>query len=113
MAAAVIPCDAIGACYTSRRKSLSAIQRHGMNILLLGSGGREQALAWKLAASPLVERLFCAAGIAGSVRDCKLVAPDIADHAAVIEFCKGQDNELLVLGTDAPLAARILDDLTP
>ncbi len=53
-----------------------------MNILLLGSGGREHALAWKLAASPLVERLFCAPGNAGIARDCELVALDIAEHVS-------------------------------
>src|SRR5262245_62521186 len=55
-----------------------------MNILLLGSGGREHALAWKIAASPLVARLFCAPGNAGIAHDCEVVALDIADHAAVI-----------------------------
>src|SRR6516165_635047 len=83
-----------------------------MNILLLGSGGREHALAWKLAASPLVERLFCAPGNAGIARDCELVALDIADHAAVIAFCKAQNIDLVVVGPEAPLCAGIVDDLT-
>src|SRR5437016_13936261 len=82
-----------------------------MNILLLGSGGREHALAWKLAASPLVERLFCAPGNAGIARDCELVALDIADHAAVIAFCKAQKIALVVVGPEAPLCAGIVDDL--
>src|SRR6266508_3300131 len=110
--AAAIPCDAIGACYTSRRKSLAAVQRHGMNILLLGSGGREHALAWKLAASPLVERLYCAPGNAGIAREGELVALDIADHAAVIAFCKAQKMDLVVVGPEAPLCAGIVDNLT-
>jgi phosphoribosylamine--glycine ligase len=54
-----------------------------MNILLLGSGGREHALAWKIAASPLVEKLYCAPGNAGIARECEVVALDPADHAAV------------------------------
>src|SRR6266478_6260384 len=83
-----------------------------MNILLLGSGGREHALAWKLAASPLVERLFCAPGNAGIARDCELVALDIADHAAVIAFCEAQRIELVVVGPEAPLCAGIVDNLT-
>jgi phosphoribosylamine---glycine ligase len=83
-----------------------------MNILLLGSGGREHALAWKLAASPLVERLFCAPGNAGIARDCELVALDIADHAAVTAFCKAQKIDLVVVGPEAPLCAGIVDDLT-
>ena len=82
-----------------------------MNILLLGSGGREHALAWKLAASPLVERLFCAPGNAGIARDCELVALDIADHAAVIAFCEAQKIDLVVVGPEAPLCAGIVDDL--
>ena len=49
-----------------------------MNILLIGSGGREHALAWKIAASPLVERLYCAPGNAGIARDGELVALDPA-----------------------------------
>jgi phosphoribosylamine--glycine ligase len=82
-----------------------------MNILLLGSGGREHALAWKLAASPLAERLFCAPGNAGIAGDCELVALDIADHAGVIAFCKAQNIELVVVGPEAPLCAGIVDDL--
>ena len=62
--------------------------RHPMHILLLGSGGREHALAWKIAASPLVTKLWCAPGNAGIAREAECVALDIANHAAVIEFCK-------------------------
>jgi len=83
-----------------------------MNILLLGSGGREHALAWKLAASPLVGRLFCAPGNAGIARDCELVALEIADHAGVIAFCEAQKIDLVVVGPEAPLCAGIVDDLT-
>jgi phosphoribosylamine---glycine ligase len=83
-----------------------------MNILLLGSGGREHALAWKIAASPLVRRLVCAPGNAGIARECELVALDVADHAAVIAFCKAQEIDLVVVGPEAPLCAGIVDDLT-
>src|SRR6516164_4718463 len=82
-----------------------------MNILLLGSGGREHALAWKLAASPLVERLFCAPGNAGIARDCEVVVLDPADHPAVIAFCKASRIDLVVVGPEAPLCAGIVDDL--
>src|SRR5712675_496039 len=82
-----------------------------MNILLLGSGGREHALAWKIAASPLVERLYCAPGNAGIARECEIVALDIADHAAVIAFCKSHKIDLVVVGPEAPLCAGIVDDL--
>jgi phosphoribosylamine--glycine ligase len=82
-----------------------------MNILLLGSGGREHALAWKIAASPLTERLYCAPGNAGIARECDLVALDPADHAAVIAFCRAQKIDLVVVGPEAPLCAGIVDDL--
>ena len=82
-----------------------------MNILLLGSGGREHALAWKIAASPLVTRLWCAPGNAGIAREAECVALDIADHAAVIEFCRGHAVDFVVVGPDAPIAAGIVDDL--
>ncbi len=62
-----------------------------MNILLLGSGGREHALAWKIAASPLVEKLYCAPGNAGIAQECELVALDPADPAAVIAFCRARN----------------------
>jgi phosphoribosylamine---glycine ligase len=82
-----------------------------MNILLLGSGGREHALAWKIAASPLVERLVCAPGNAGIARECDLAALDAADHAAVIAFCRARKIDLVVVGPEAPLCAGIVDDL--
>jgi phosphoribosylamine--glycine ligase len=83
-----------------------------MNILLLGSGGREHALAWKIAASPLTERLYCAPGNAGIANECELVALDAADHAAVIAFCQTKQIGLVVVGPEAPLCAGIVDDLT-
>ena len=82
-----------------------------MNILLLGSGGREHALAWKMAASPLTDRLFCAPGNAGIAREAECVALDIADHAAVIAFCRGTGIDFVVVGPEAPLCAGIVDDL--
>src|SRR5262245_16032486 len=82
-----------------------------MNILLVGSGGREHALAWKIAASPLLERLFCAPGNAGIAQEAELVALDGADHAAVIEFCRANKIGLVVIGPEAPLCAGLVDDL--
>jgi phosphoribosylamine--glycine ligase len=82
-----------------------------MHILLLGSGGREHALAWKIAASPLVTKLWCAPGNGGIAREAECVALDIADHAAVIEFCKTNAVELVVVGPETPLVAGIVDDL--
>jgi phosphoribosylamine--glycine ligase len=82
-----------------------------MHILLLGSGGREHALAWKIAASPLVTKFWCAPGNAGIAREAECVALDIADHAAVIDFCKRNAVGLVVVGPETPLAAGIVDDL--
>src|ERR1700761_978564 len=82
-----------------------------MHILLLGSGGREHALAWKIAASPLVTKLWCAPGNAGIAREAECVALDIADHAAVIAFCRANQVDLVVVGTEGPLCAGIVDDL--
>ncbi len=82
-----------------------------MNILLLGSGGREHALAWKIAASPLTDKLFCAPGNAGIAREAECVALDIADHKAVIAFCKANGIDFVVVGPEAPLVAGIVDDL--
>ena len=82
-----------------------------MNILLLGSGGREHALAWKIAASPLVTKLWCAPGNAGIAREAECVALDITDHASVIDFCRANAMDFVVVGPDAPIAAGIVDDL--
>jgi len=82
-----------------------------MHILLLGSGGREHALAWKIAASPLVTKLWCAPGNAGIAREAECVALDVANHAAVIEFCEENAVELVVVGPETPLVAGIVDDL--
>ena len=82
-----------------------------MNILLLGGGGREHALAWKMAASPLSDRLFCAPGNAGIAREAECVDLDIADHAAVVGFCRVHAVDFVVVGPEAPLCAGIVDDL--
>jgi phosphoribosylamine--glycine ligase len=82
-----------------------------MNILLLGSGGREHALAWKIADSTLLTKLWCAPGNAGIARVAECVSLDVADHAAVITFCKSNKIDLVVVGPEAPLAAGMVDDL--
>jgi phosphoribosylamine--glycine ligase len=82
-----------------------------MNILILGSGGREHALAWKIAASPLTDKLYCAPGNAGIAREAECVALDINDHAAVIAFAGEKKIDLVVVGPEVPLCAGIVDDL--
>ncbi|MDW6020878.1 phosphoribosylamine--glycine ligase [Mesorhizobium sp. BAC0120] len=82
-----------------------------MNVLLLGSGGREHALAWKLAASPLLTKLYAAPGNPGIAEEAECVALDVADHQAVIRFCREKAIDLVVVGPEAPLVAGIADDL--
>jgi phosphoribosylamine--glycine ligase len=82
-----------------------------MNVLLIGSGGREHALAWKLARSPLLKRLYAAPGNPGIARDAEIVALDATDHAAVVRFCQHAAIDLVVVGPEAPLVAGIVDDL--
>jgi phosphoribosylamine--glycine ligase len=82
-----------------------------MNILILGSGGREHALAWKMAASPLTDKLYCAPGNAGIAQEAECVLLDIGDHAAVIAFCKEKKVDFVVVGPEVPLCAGIVDDL--
>jgi phosphoribosylamine--glycine ligase len=82
-----------------------------MNILILGSGGREHALAWKLAASPLADRLYCAPGNAGIAKDAECVALDYADHKSIVDFCKAKAIDFVVVGPEIPLVAGVVDDL--
>jgi len=83
-----------------------------MNILLIGSGGREHALAWALARSPLCDKLFCAPGNAGTAQEGENVVVDVADHAAVVNFCRLMAVGLVVVGPEGPLVAGLVDDLT-
>ncbi|MGB6968564.1 MAG: phosphoribosylamine--glycine ligase [Methyloceanibacter sp.] len=82
-----------------------------MNLLLIGSGGREHALAWKLKQSPRLDQLFVAPGNAGIEAVATCVALDIADHGAVARFCKDNDIGLVIVGPEAPLVAGLTDDL--
>ena len=82
-----------------------------MNVLLIGSGGREHALAIALRQSPQLTRLFAAPGNPGIGEIAELVALDIADHAAIIQFCQRQKIKLVVIGPEGPLVAGLVDDL--
>ena len=82
-----------------------------MNVLLIGSGGREHALAWKIAASPMLTKLYAAPGNPGIAQEAELVALDVADHSAVAAFCKDKGIDLVVVGPEGPLVAGIGDDL--
>lgn len=82
-----------------------------MHILLIGSGGREHALAWKLAQSPSCTRLSAAPGNPGIAGHATLVALDPADADAVIAWCRAEDVELVVVGPEAPLCDGLGDRL--
>jgi len=82
-----------------------------MNILLIGSGGREHALAWKLSASALCTKLFIAPGNPGTGQAGTNVALDVSDHRAVIDFCRVMAVDFVVVGPEAPLVAGLVDDL--
>ncbi|HEV2573335.1 MAG TPA: phosphoribosylamine--glycine ligase [Beijerinckiaceae bacterium] len=82
-----------------------------MNILLIGSGGREHALALALSKSPLLSQLFVAPGNPGTEAIARNVAIDVTDHGAVIDFCKLMHIDFVVVGPEAPLVAGLVDDL--
>ncbi len=83
-----------------------------MNILVLGNGGREHALAWQCARDNSVSTVYVATGNAGTNLENKLsnVDLDISDHDAVIQFCQDKQIEFVIVGPEAPLVAGIVDD---
>ena len=82
-----------------------------MNVLLIGSGGREHALALSLSRSPLLTQLFIAPGNPGTEALGRNVSLDVADHRAVVDFCKLMQIGFVVVGPEAPLVAGLVDDL--
>jgi len=80
-----------------------------MNILVIGSGGREHALAWKLAQSERSSKVFVAPGNAGTALEKNLINVPISDIAALIEFAKAENVQLTVVGPEAPLSQGIVD----
>ncbi len=82
-----------------------------MNVLLIGSGGREHALAWKLVQSSKLDKLWCAPGNAGIAEIAEIVSLDPGNHQAVTGFCRENDIGFVVVGPEAPLVAGLADDL--
>jgi len=82
-----------------------------MRILVIGSGGREHALCWAIAASPLVDKLYCAPGNAGIAEEAECVPIGVMDTAAIIAFCKQETIDLVVVGPEAPLVEGLVDAL--
>ena len=82
-----------------------------MNILILGGGGREHALAWAVLQNPKCDKLIVAPGNAGIAEIADCATFDINDGAAVVEFSEAEAIDLVIVGPEAPLAAGVADDL--
>jgi phosphoribosylamine--glycine ligase len=82
-----------------------------MKVLLIGSGGREHALAWKLAQSPLMTEFYAAPGNPGIAEHARLVSLKVEDHEAVAAFCAQKAIDFVVVGPEAPLVAGLADRL--
>ena len=80
-----------------------------MKILVVGSGGREHALAWKLAQSERVQTVFVAPGNGGTERDARLVTVQLSDPEALADFVVSEGVALTLVGPEAPLAAGIVN----
>lgn len=83
-----------------------------MRILLVGGGGREHALAWAIAASPLCTTLFCAPGNAGIAKEATCVAVAAEDVDGLVRFAQDEAIDFVVVGPEAPLVAGLVDRLT-
>jgi phosphoribosylamine--glycine ligase len=81
-----------------------------MKILVLGSGGREHALAWKLHESQQMEELYCAPGNAGIAQEAECIAIDLTQTKAIVELAKQLRADLTIVGPEAPLVAGVVDD---
>ena len=82
-----------------------------MKVLLIGAGGREHALAWKLAASPMLTKLYATPGNPGIAREAECMAIAMTDHAGIVAFCREEAIDLVVVGPEAPLVAGLADEL--
>src|SRR5215467_387211 len=89
----------------------SAGRRWEMRVLVLGGGGREHALLWKLKQSPLVEKIWCVPGNAGIEQDAECIAADPADVAKITELATRLNPDLTVVGPEQPLVNGIADAL--
>src|SRR5580765_2491483 len=82
-----------------------------MRVLLIGGGGREHAIAWKLRQSPRLRDLWCAPGNAGTAALGQNVALETENPAAIVAFCRQQSVDLVVIGPEDPLCAGLADAL--
>ncbi|WP_341911598.1 phosphoribosylamine--glycine ligase [Ferrovibrio terrae] len=82
-----------------------------MNLLVIGSGGREHALCWALSASPLVNKLVCAPGNVGIAQVAKLAPVDPLDFDGILKLCRDEHIDFVVVGPEVPLVAGLVDHL--
>src|SRR5207237_1618762 len=80
-----------------------------MRVLVVGAGGREHALTWAIAASPLVDALYCAPGNAGIGEEAECVAIGATDIAGLVEFFRRERIDFVVVGPEAPLVLGLVD----
>lgn len=83
-----------------------------MNVLIIGSGGREHAIAWKVAQSPRLTKLYIAPGNAGTADCGENVLLEVTNHADVVRFCKKKQVDLVLVGPEIPLADGLADSLS-
>jgi phosphoribosylamine--glycine ligase len=93
-------------------RRLSIEDGDAMKVLVIGNGGREHALTWKLAQSPRADRVFVAPGNAGTAEDGENVDIAVDDFPRLVQFAKQNDVGLTVVGPEAPLAAGAVDALS-
>src|SRR5215467_6165614 len=82
-----------------------------MRVLVVGSGGREHALAWATSASPLIDALFCAPGNAGIAEEAECIPIAATDIAGLVGFCRRERIDFVVVGPEAPLVLGLVDAL--
>ncbi|MBV9123779.1 MAG: phosphoribosylamine--glycine ligase, partial [Planctomycetes bacterium] len=82
-----------------------------MKVLVIGKGGREHALVWKLAQSPRVAKVYCAPGNAGTLQEGENVPLEATDFERLVRFAKKEEIGLTVVGPEEPLALGIVDQL--
>ncbi|GFR51157.1 hypothetical protein Agub_g13513, partial [Astrephomene gubernaculifera] len=109
------PCAGGRGVSRQSRRSLrvSASAAGKVNVLVVGSGGREHSLAWKLSQSPMCEHLYCAPGNPGTETEPKVtnVGLNVTKHADVVQFCREKRVGLVLVGPEVPLVAGLADDL--
>ncbi|GIM11906.1 hypothetical protein Vretimale_15361, partial [Volvox reticuliferus] len=96
-----------------RRLQVLASSSSNVNVLVVGSGGREHSLAWKLSQSPICNHLYCAPGNPGTETEPNVtnVGINVAKHGDVVQFCREKNVGLVVVGPEVPLVAGLADDL--